>query len=84
LLVYVAAVDDAAGPVKLKFVISGQALEEIDVPKADGAKTPSPRKFAIPENRRGREAKCELQFTAGKPGMRLDFHGVEIAAAAKK
>jgi len=84
MLVYASAVDDTAGPVKLKFVIAGQPLEEIDVPKAENAKTPTPRKLSIPENRRGREVKCEMQFTSAKPGLRLDFHGVEIVAAEKK
>ncbi len=84
LLVYVSAVDDAAGPVKMKLLISGQAAEEVDVPKAENARLPSPRKLAIPENRRGRDMKFELQFTAAKPGLRLDVHGFEIAPPAKK
>jgi len=78
LLVYAATVDDAAGPVTLKLVIAGQAAGEAAVPKAGDAKLPSALRLPVPELRRGREVKCELHFLTTKPGLRLDFHGVEL------
>jgi hypothetical protein len=82
--VYAATVDETAGPTTLKFVISGQTAGEAEVPTAAEVKTPMPLKLAIPENRRGRELKYELHFTAPKPGLRVDFQGVETATAVTK
>lgn len=77
--VYAATVDESAGPTTVKLVVSGQTADEAEVPTAAEAKT-MPLRLTIPENRRGRELKYELHFTAEKPGLRVDFQGVETAA----
>lgn len=84
LRVYCGAVDNQAGNTRVTLLSAGKPITDDGVPIVSDPTKPPYLRLRIPPEYRGRELKCELSFKSDKPGLRLDFYGIELPVPAAK
>jgi hypothetical protein len=76
--IHAAAVDGTAGSTRLLLQSAGKKLDEEPLPTGGDPLNPPKERYFVDKEFRGREVKLEMVLTPSKPGLRLDFYGVDF------
>lgn len=76
--IYASAVDAAAGSTKILLQTGGKKLDEEPLATGGDPLNPPKERYWVDKEFRGRELRLEMVVTPSKPGLRLDFFGVDF------
>lgn len=82
--IHAGSVDGAAGSTRLLLQTGGKKMDEEPLPTGSDPLNPPKERYWVDKEFRGREVRLEMVVTPSKPGLRLDFYGMDFDLEGKE